>query len=623
MKYRVITGTLKARTALHVGSGEANELADSLLRRDAQGGIVVPGTAIAGALRAMLTRLAPRLGGGVCLALLPEDVRRKREQQGERGCDCAVCRLFGDVDPNDEEGSTSAASRLLVFDARPAADSLSAPFVRDGVGIARASGAAARAVGAKFALEALPAGACFHLRMELREPPDAGTDELAEDERLLALALAEWRQERAHLGGDVARGLGAFRLKDVRYHERDLDTVDGLVAFLASDHPWEHEATGSDEEEDPRQDVTKRLAGSMQGAAIQDVETVREQARDHFEAYGLAGDDLECLPIRTGWAEWAFTLQAEGPLLSHDTASAGASGFDHAPLLARMGDWTHPLLPGSGLRGVLRSQAERIARTLVTHRTLEEHPGEDEGQQREGYFLARCPACDPLARRARPGGSPVALECCDSLLQETGHNTNQEIEPGKLCLACQLFGSTRRGSRLLVEDAPYTHPDGDLPTYKMLDFLAIDRFSGGGAEHLKFDALALWRPAFEARLFLDDPQEWELGWLALALRDLAEGWLRVGFGAAKGFGQVTITGGTFRRATLEPGKAGKGEWPSIYRVEEHALDGWAWAADWVQAFVTRVGAFEREALLELLPPDRRPSDSFFGVVDDVYGGEAR
>jgi hypothetical protein len=44
-----------------------------------------------------------------------------------------------------------------------------------------------------------------------------------------------------------------------------------------------------------------------------------------------------------------------------------------------------------------------------------------------------------------------------------------------------------------------------------------------------------------------------LGWLALVLRDLAEGRLRVGFGAAKGLGQVTITAGTLAVGFLTPG----------------------------------------------------------------------
>ena len=53
-------------------------------------------------------------------------------------------------------------------------------------------------------------------------------------------------------------------------------------------------------------------------------------------------------------------------------------------------------------------------------------------------------------------------------------------------------------------------------------------------------ALALWKPQFSVRLYLENPAPWELGWLALALRDLDEGLATVGFGVAKGFGRCTI-----------------------------------------------------------------------------------
>jgi hypothetical protein len=90
-----------------------------------------------------------------------------------------------------------------------------------------------------------------------------------------------------------------------------------------------------------------------------------------------------------------------------------------------------------------------------------------------------------------------------------------------------------------VEDAPYKSTDDQTkPIFKMLDFLAIDRFTGGAADEFKFDALALWRPAFALRIFLDNPTPWELGWLWLVIRDLSEGWLNVGFGSAKGFGRA-------------------------------------------------------------------------------------
>ena len=89
-----------------------------------------------------------------------------------------------------------------------------------------------------------------------------------------------------------------------------------------------------------------------------------------------------------------------------------------------------------------------------------------------------------------------------------------------------------RGSRLVIEDAALQA--GTDPVFKVQDFLAIDRFTGGGRDGAKFDAVGLWRPAFTARLRLENPQAWELGWLALVLRDLAEGWLSVGFGRRQG-----------------------------------------------------------------------------------------
>ena len=580
MKYRIITGTLEARTAVHVGSGQGNELADSLLRRDTEGNVLIPGTAIAGALRAMLTRLAPRLGHALCVELLPP---KKHEARKQKGCDCAVCRLFGDVEPSDEAGgegekSTSAASRLLVFNACPSEGTVAQALVRDGVGIDRASGTAARATGAKFDMETLPAGAKLTLRMELREP-DPG--EQAEDERLLAVALAEWQAGRAHLGGDVARGLGAFKLKDLQYGERDLDDEDGLMAFLRAPEPWENV-------EEDKDWLQKRVNGAT---------------RDIVAWEDLAAD-VAALPITQGWAEWTFTLQAEGPFLTNDATASGISGFDHAPFLETVVDWTQPVLPGSSLRGVLRSHAERIARTLVTHQAM----ARDDAK---GYFLNHCPACDPL----RVGKADAKLESCDSLLRHKAKvSENKEVEQEQLCLACRLFGSTRRGSHLIVEDAPYA---GDKPpVYKILDFLAIDRFTGGGAEGFKFDALALWKPTFAARVRLEDPQDWELGWLTLVLRDLAEGWLRVGFGAAKGFGQVIISKGTLRRATLDAARAKSGQ-PSLFVVDERPLLDWDLASAWVEAFNEKVRGFERQADLNL------PADSYFGVVDDSYGGTVR
>lgn len=560
MTYQVITGTLKARTAVHVGSGVSSDLTDALLRRDAAGRPTIPGTAIAGALRALATRLAPRLDlkkRKVCAALRGSD----------ESCDCAVCHLFGDINPCDAEDATSEASRILAFNAH-LKDDAPQPLVRDGVGINRATGAAARAGGVKFDLEVLPADTEFEFRLELRDVEE-------DDKQLLAAVLSEWRAGRVWLGGNVARGLGGFELCDVEYKTLALKSADNLLAFLKEDEPW-------------------------QKAEPQSEDWVEDQVKSMKVA--SAPDDEE-LPVARRWVTITGILQAQGPLLTNDATISGQTGFDHAPLLAQLGQWQNPVLAGSGLRGVLRAHAERIARTLATRSAN----GKDE-------FLQMCPACSPV--ESRPG-EPLAS--CDALLRGKV-STNDEVSDDHLCLACRLFGSTRRGSRLLVEDAPYQSTETQpKPVLKMMDFLAIDRFTGGGAEGLKFDALALWKPAFTLRLHLENPEPWELGWLALVLRDLQEGWLSVGFGAAKGFGRMELENLRCTLGYLSPedvqdlGLEAIGERDkekTVYTEMPFSLEQ---AQPWVEQFLKEVSKFHRGG-------DRLPdlkADSYFGQEPDL------
>ena len=566
MTYQVITGTLKARTAVHVGSGVGGDLTDALLRRDAAGQPIIPGTTIAGTLRTLATRLAPRLGSKICAALKDPDDRDSRAS-----CDCAVCHLFGDLNPSDAEDANSEASRILVFNAR-LKDDTPQTFIRDGVGIDRVTGAAARAGGVKFDLEVLPAETKFEFRLELRDVDEG-------DKRLLVAVLAEWQAGRAWLGSNVARGLGAFELcEDVAYKTLALD-ADGLLTFLKEDEPW------------------------------QAAEPQANWLRDRVALVQITPPAEENRHVARRWVTIEGTLQAGGPLLTNDATTSGQTGFDHAPLLAQLGDWQCPVLAGSGLRGVLRSHAERIARTLATRNA----DGKD-------AFLRTCPACSPVESRA---DEPLAS--CDALLRGEV-STSDEVSDDHLCLACRLFGSTRRGSRLLVEDALYQPTEmQSKPVLKMMDFLAIDRFTGGGAEGAKFDALALWKPAFKLRLHLENPAAWELGWLALVLRDLQAGWLTVGFGAAKGFGRVKLSDWTVRLGYLhsddwpDAAPLGKGQQDGVYTridLRDAAEDWLRLAKGWVDEFARKVNSFNR------LETTWLKADNYFdGLIEKLYPQE--
>lgn len=565
----MITARLVARTACHIGTGEGNDLADGLIRRDGQGVPCIPGTALAGALRTLLTRLAPRIAGGEPCAVLTGS---------GRACSCAVCRLLGGVNPDNQPAAQPnpavTASRLLIFNAVLVGD-YSCPVVRDGVGIERVADTAARFAAAKYDLEVLPAGAAFALRLELRDCQE-------EEETLLAAALAEWQEGRLWLGASVARGLGAFCLDDLQYKSWALDDPDGLMQFLKCDRPW-------------------LLAECREGWLEQKLASINVLP-------WREGDGSSA--VARSWFSFTGTLKAPGPLVVNDPLSAASSGFDQAPLLERWGDWRRPVLSGAGLRGVLRAHAERLARTLLTLQC---------SNARE--FLDKCPACDPNVR-GEPSASPLPLESCDSLLQKRREGV--EAGPGEgLCLACCLFGSTRLGSRLRVEDAPYVLTnDQEKPVYKMLDFLAIDRFTGGGADGAKFDALVLWRPDFLFRLHLENPSPWELGWLWLVLRDLQDGLLAVGAGSAKGMGRVVLHNWQIKLGYLDdsdwPGQGepfGQPDRSGVYEtrtINSQTPERQELFKGWLDAFRQKVDQFIRPAALRL------EEDTYWGKRDQIY-----
>lgn len=598
----LIVATLMPRTALHIGGMGGNRVTDDLVRRDAQGRPFIPGSAIAGPLRTALTRLAGRLDSDPCQSL----------RGGDKKCGCWVCELFGEVNPQkattDDPGGR--ASSLWVYDAY-----LTAPTaIRDGVGIERATGAAARQGRVKFDLEVVASNAEFEMRIVLQ--PHSESDVQVRNEDLLALALAEWQSRRGTLGGRVGRGLGAFDLTRVSWYERKLDTTSQLMAFLRRKHDdFSVAATVS------LRDQTKRV----------------EDARSRFQVSSPPANrtaDLASYGVARAWMQMEFTLKFTGSMLINDLVRSRRGGFDHAPWKDGIQLEDQWVLPGSSVRGVLRSQAERIARTLVTQWSS----GKDE-------FLLRCPAGDP--NNSRFADEPLAnSDCLLKAAGMTGEDLDRAI-PEQLDLSDRFFGSVLLGSRLRVEDGKLANK----PQLKAMDFLAIDRFTGGGRDSAKFDALALWKPAFTVRLLLDNPEAWELGWLLLTLRDLHEGLATVGFGAAKGFGQAVIEDWKFNLGFLSDADFPISEKPTIetrsavdkllvqsatradgmWRVLSVGDPKWdqltprlAIANDWVRAFHEQLRDFRRVEDKESKSAKRVPrlrKDSYFGVVDHLYPKE--
>ncbi len=529
--------SVETRTAMHIGAGMSDESDHTLFRRRDDGTLSVPGSGIAGALRAHLTRIAPAMTGAgkkvVCDALDPENPL-------DKVCGCVVCHLMGDVFPGD----TARASRLIVDDA---VLDFEDTHIRDGVGIDRVTGAASRAARAKFDLETVPPGVPFVIEMEL----EIDDENHKMDEALLALVLDEWEQGRIQLGGRSSRGLGALHIREIDTWKLDLsNSVDDLMLLLRSEELLD----------DSLPDRVRHKLLPPQ--------------RSFHATYQPASGNVQ------SWVEITFDLQSRGFFLANDASRADAIGFGHVSM--------DGVLPGSSLRGVLRSQAERIARTLAN---LDSVSGED--------FLRRCPASNPLAIRRDKNEPPPDLEASVSRIRWSRKLSSEEKRPPQIVrffdLADRLFGNTYYGSRLVVEDL-ILYGRG---VWKPLDFLAIDRFTGGGAEGLKFDALVLWQPRFAGRLYLEAPHSWELGWLLFTLKDVIDGRVPVGFGGAKGFGQVTLDevtltiGRTYEEAFPVP-EAPQSESDGFFRTV--TFRGWdnipySCFKEWGRAWLERVRSF--------------------------------
>ena len=196
----IFTGTLETTAPLHVGGVETGWDVDMLLATNGAGEYYIPGTSLAGALRAWFRRAF--------------------------GCVLTEA-LFGPETEtmHTDEGKSAEASRVYVEDAVIESDNV-APEVRDGVGIDRFSGAAAERI--KYTRQVLPTGTRMTFRLEAELPPDKAEEHKAR----LALMIDALTKGRIAVGAAKTRGLGRMKLEDAWVSEQELSSREGILAFL-------------------------------------------------------------------------------------------------------------------------------------------------------------------------------------------------------------------------------------------------------------------------------------------------------------------------------------------------------------------------------------------------------
>jgi CRISPR-associated RAMP protein (TIGR02581 family) len=192
-------------------------------------------------------------------------------------------------------------------------------------------------------------------------------------------------------------------------------------------------------------------------------------------------------------------------------------------------------LPGSSLKGAMRSHAERILRGLAVR------------------------ACDPL------DGKDGNHRCKNPKPEFKGDVVTSDRIFRAQCATCRTFGSLSVSGRFRVLDA-YPWPLGaDTSAQAKAVRLAnatetrwqvgINRRTGQAQGGALYDLEVVVGGEFHTEIHLHNFQLWQLGLTAAIVREMDEGHVPIGFGKFRGLGQVearltglraTMTGRTER-----------------------------------------------------------------------------
>jgi len=225
-----------------------------------------------------------------------------------------------------------------------------------------------------------------------------------------------------------------------------------------------------------------------------------------------------------------------------------------------------PFIPGSSLRGALRSHIERIVRALQSE------VGNGKG------------ACNPLDEKHWC----VTKEAIDDWKDDqVADNENHDERRAmwlfdKTCAVCRVFGSPWLASRVRFNDLFSVH----TVRPETRDGVAIDRDKETVKEGGKFDFETV--PAgsrFSLEVVADNLDERERGMLWLGLEELKRGQILVGGFKGRGLGRVVLENERLRMVDGSDRKA----------LRQYLLDGEpppigiGQAEKWLEVFVNSLG----------------------------------
>ncbi|MFI6209177.1 RAMP superfamily CRISPR-associated protein [Streptomyces sp. NPDC051041] len=496
-----VRGWLKTLSPLHVGGAGHDPNGALPVATDGRGRLYVPGTSLAGPLRA-LSRPGRSTSETDTLWGFSEPGTRNAAVSRFVVHDALICSGT-DLDDAGEPAAPLDPSRLEI---------------RYSVGIDRHRGTAAH--GFLHARSVVPKGS--HIRFELDLNSGTG-DTLDDDRRQIGHLLALLTGRRLRLGAAKTRGLGRLvLLQDLtEVYEQDLTSADGLFAAL--------ERGGTRTE--PLTVGRARQAEGEEGP----------ERRKH-----RADASLGLLDITISWRPTAPVM-----------VRSATDGFtiDALPLTSAVSPGRlSPVLPGSALKGVLRNHAERIERTVRRTDAPTVDPNAPAPDRSAAFRrqLAQLPVANALFGTAPDAGRTAGDEGDRS--QGAGAVIVDD------CYANAEIPADLWSGLHQPDDAPHSTGRTAWQTLRdehgmeRADHVAIDRWTGGAADGRLYSTLEPhgleWEPinltVDLARLGLRDYDGRPLGdaakaLLMLTLRDLQAGRIRLGFAVNRGMGDIHVT----------------------------------------------------------------------------------
>ncbi|ADK84721.1 protein of unknown function DUF324 [Desulfarculus baarsii DSM 2075] len=497
----VVRGELCCRGPLAVGGLAVDEAVDLTLAQNGRGNYYVPGSSLAGPMRALL-----REALGV-------------DKENEPPCGASdvdeekalLCLLFGFQDDRKHSERSAGkgspdngqASLLIVDDAEitPLCD---APRwePRDGVAIDRVSGAASH--GLLHSRAVIPPDSRIPLRLELDLPLDDG---LAQKCRhALGWLLGHMQEHGLRLGGGKTRGLGLVTLECPEFRVYDFcrdgkkESKEDLFAWLTDDEKPSKKTSN---------DPSKLLAAHLK-------------------------KDFSAPPYVRASIEW----RALGPLMVK--SGREGQGIKALPLMGATGCGDlAAVLPGSSIKGALRARAERIMRTVLDPKKFPENElagCADFAKQIKVPLLDQIKV--PLVRELFGTTANAGLLTVEDVYHQRkvkaeawlAEKFDKKTFAQRDHVAIDRFTGGAADGLLFSELSP--PPDQWSPLVIRLEF---PRRSEAGKDRSGMAMCAL---------------------LLLLLRDMQDGLLPLGYGVNRGLGQIELTKVSWKAAGALPDGGG-------------------------------------------------------------------